>query len=113
MKFCAKFFAKEDLNNKELREAIRKMNEQIKDNGGKFTFDFSINEEGWFARCKEFDGIITGGTNKNPSQEEIMQSLIDAIKTAFHIPISKLKIKKEGLPLPTIKIVSIREFQFA
>ena len=105
-----KLFAKENLNNKELQEAIKKMNEQIKDIGGKFTFDFRIDENGWFAQCKEFDGIITGGKNKNPSEKEVMCALIDAIKTAFHIPINKLEIEEE-IPLPTIQIV--REFQFA
>jgi predicted RNase H-like HicB family nuclease len=109
-----KLFAKEcSHNNKELCEAIKKMNEQIKNNGGEFTFDFNVDEEGWFARCREFGGIMTGGRSKNPTEEEIMQSLIDAIKVAFHIPITKLEIKKEEeqCSLPTIKIV--REFQFA
>ncbi len=106
-----RFFAKECSTNKELCEAIKKMNEQIKQTGGKFTFDFGIDEEGWFARCKEFDGIVTGGTNKNPTEEEVMRSLIDAIKTAFNIPITKLEVKKEEQCMPTIKIV--REFQFA
>ena len=109
-----KLFAKECSNNdKELCEAIKKMNDQIKKNGGKFTFDFGIDSEGWFARCKEYGGIMTGGTSKNPTEEEVMQSLVDAIKTAFHIPITKLEIKKqeEQCAFPTIKI--IREVQFA
>lgn len=109
-----RFFAKEDTNNEELREALKRMNEQIRAVGVQFTFDFKIDGEGWVARCKEFDGIVTGGANKNPSQEEIMQSLIDAIKTAFHIPINKLEIKnKELQKLPIVKVVSVNEFQFA
>lgn len=105
------FFAKEKTSSEELREAFKKMDEQIKAVGGQFTFDFKVDNDGWMARCKEFDGIIAGGTNKNPPEEEIMQSLINAIKTAFHIPINKLEIKSDApLKLPTIKVV--REFQF-
>ena len=70
---------------------------------------FIIDDEGWFARCKEFDGIMTGGRNKNPSEKEITQSLIDAIKTAFHIPISKLEVEREELSLPRTKVDIIRE----
>jgi len=107
------FFAKENIiDDKELKEALKKMGKQIKSINGQFTFDFKIDGEGWVARCREFDGIITGGISNNPSQEEIMQSLIDAIKTAFHIPISKLKIQNNELHgLPKIKVV--REFQLA
>ncbi|NQU82426.1 MAG: hypothetical protein HQ539_00555 [Parcubacteria group bacterium] len=90
-------FAKENINNKELLEAIMRMNEQIKSVDGRLTFDIKIDNEGWIARCREFDGITTAGTNNNPLQEEIMQSLIDAVKTAFHIPISKLKIQNNEL----------------
>lgn len=106
-----RLFAKEYTDNKELQEALERMNKQIKAVGGQFIFDFKIDDEGWVARCREFDGIVTGGTNKNPSHKEVMQALIDAIKTAFHIPISKLEIKSNELrKLPKIKVV--REFQF-
>lgn len=106
-----RFSAKESINNKELREAFERMEKQIKAVGGQFTFAFKIDNEGWTARCKEFDGIVTGGANKNPREEEVMQSMVDAIKTAFHIPISKLEIESRELKkLPTIKVV--REIQF-
>lgn len=104
-------FAKENINDKELQEAIRRMQEQIKAVGGQFTFEFIVDDEGWVAKCKEFDGIVTGGADKNPSEEYIMQSLIDAIKTAFDIPINKLEVNRQLHQLPTIKLV--REFQFA
>ncbi len=105
------FLAREKVNSKELFEALGKMQRQINAVGGQFTFDFKIDGEGWVARCKEFDGIVTGGASKNPREEEIMQSLIDAIKTAFHIPINELEIKSEQTQkFPAIKIV--REFQF-
>ncbi|OHA73667.1 MAG: hypothetical protein A2940_01780 [Candidatus Wildermuthbacteria bacterium RIFCSPLOWO2_01_FULL_48_29] len=107
-------FAREDTNDKELREALMRMVEQIKAVGGQFTFDFKIDDQGWAARCREFDGIVTGGASKNPPEEEVMQSLIDAIKTAFHIPINRLEIKSaEAQELPMIKVVREREFQFA
>lgn len=107
------FFAPEKKDDKELKQALVRMNEQIKAAGGQFTFDFKIDDDGWVAKCKEFEGIVTGGENKNPSQEEIMSSLIDAVKTAFHIPITKLKFEKGDFPtirMPKIRIVN--DFQF-
>src|SRR3989344_3585270 len=105
------WFAKENTDNEELREALQKMENQIKAVGGQFTFDFKIDDEGWIATCKEFDGIVTGGADRNPSEEYVMQSLVDAIKTAFDIPINELEIKRQMQALPTIRVV--REFQFA
>jgi len=110
------WFAKEKINDEELKKSFDRMTEQIKPMGGKLTFNLKVDEEGWIAKCKEFDGIITGGTNKNPTQEEIRQALVDAIKTAFHIPIKKLEFRNskqqlDGLKLPTICLV--RELQFA
>lgn len=104
-----KFFAEEKTNDKESQEAIKRMIRQINKVGGRFTFDFVVDKDGWMATCREFDGIITGGTNKNPSEKEVMKSLIESIKTAFHIPIKKLEIKGDNKPLPTIIIA--REFQ--
>lgn len=106
-----RLFAKENISDKEVLIAIERMNEQLKQSGGQFTFDFKIDEEGWFAQCKEFDGIVAGGSSKNPSEKEVFQALIDAIKTAFDIPISKLEIESEAIKLPKIKVV--RELQFA
>ena len=102
--------------------AFERMRKQIEAVGGQLTFLFKIDDEGWTAKCKEFDGIVTGGISKNPLEEEVMQSLIDSIKTAFDVPINKPEIgpalrrrirqgEKEQIPtLPTIKLV--REFQF-
>lgn len=73
------------------------METQIKENDSRFTFDFKIDEEGWFAQCREYRGIMIGGRKKNPSEKEIMQALINAIKVAFHVPIDKLEIGKEEL----------------
>ncbi len=108
-----KLFVKEKITDKGLLKALKKMDTQIKAVGGRLTFNIKIENDGWTAKCKEFDGIMTGGINKNPSQEEVMKSLINATKTAFHIPISKLKIQKDELQkfpeFPKIRVV--REFQ--
>jgi hypothetical protein len=89
------------------------MEGQIESVGGQFTFSFDIDEEGWSAKCMEFEGIVTGGSSKNPSEEEVTKALINTIKTAFHIPINDLEIKGgQTHELPKIKIVREREFQF-
>lgn len=105
-----KLFAKENTNNKEVMEAIAKMKEQIKEYGGRFTFDVVMESDGWHAQCREYSGIITGGKSRDPSEQEVFESMIDAIKTAFHIPIEKLKIEEQQATMPKIEIV--REFQF-
>lgn len=102
------FINKENSNNIELQEALELMIKQIDEVGGQFTFDFKVDEEGWVAKCREFDGIVTGGSSKNPSEREIMEALTDSIKTAFHIPINGLEIKN-NISLPIISIA--REFQ--
>lgn len=105
-----RFIAQEKVDNKKLHEALKKMQAQLKTVNGQLNFLIKIDNEGWVAICKEFGGIVTGGANKNPSEKEIIKSLIDAIKTAFHIPINKLKISnKQKLEFPKINIV--RELQ--
>ena len=108
--FIKEFFAKESLSSDELHQALGRMQKQVESVGGRLTFLFKIDDEGWIARCKEFNGIVTGGETKNPSEEEVIRSLVDAIKTAFDIPVSKLEIKPEQ-KLPKIKIIREREFQ--
>lgn len=108
-----RFFAKEKMKDEETKEAFKKMAEQIEAVGGQLTFKMKTDEEGWIARCKEFPGIVTGGKNKNPSKKKIMESLIEATKTAFHVPIEKLDIKKEEKSLPRIKLINEFQFQLA
>jgi len=74
----------------EKKEYLEQMNKQIQSAGGSLTFVVQVDEEGWFAKCKEFPGIVTGGPNKNPTQNEVAKSIIDSVKTAFHIPICEL-----------------------
>ena len=105
-----RLFAREEVSNKELREAFGKMNQQIKAVGGQLTFLMKIDNEGWAVRCKEFDGIVAGGKNRNPSEEEVIQSIIDSIKTAFNVPIRKIEIREIQPELP--KITVVRELQF-
>ncbi|TSA44103.1 hypothetical protein D4R51_04500 [bacterium] len=111
MQIIKRFFARETVDSKDLHKALKRMQDQMKAVGGQFTFDFKIDNEGWVARCKEFDGIVTGGIDKNPSEKEVMKSLIDSIKTAFDVPINEIEIEeKQAIALPTIRVV--REFQF-
>lgn len=80
-------------------------------------FVMTIDEEGWFAKCEEFPGIVTGGTSTNPSEKEISSALIDSIKTAFHVPIRKQLggkgvATRQSLQMPK-KINLQRQFQLA
>ena len=105
------FFIRPNTHNRELQEAFARMNKQLKAVSGQLNFDLKIDSEGWMARCREIDGIVTGGVNKNPSKEEITQSVTDAIKTAFHIPISKLESGNKKLKkFPMIRVGEL-EFQ--
>lgn len=111
-----KFFAKEEVNNEELEKALKNMQKQIDASGGELNFILKINDDGWVAQCKEFEGIITGGPSTNPSEKEIIKSLLNAIKTAFDVPINDLssikkKDKKQNkYPNPKIKLT--REVAF-
>jgi len=64
---------------------FKKMIKQINDVGGQLTFDFKIDDEGWIIKCRQIKGIITGGKSKKPSEKKVVNQLVDAIKTAFHI----------------------------
>ncbi len=84
MFWCGK---KEIVRSQMTKEAYIRMEQEIKKVGSSLHFVLKIDNEGWFATCQEFSGIMTGGENKNPTQKEIMESIIDSIKTAFDIPI--------------------------
>ena len=105
-------FAKEKVTSEEALVAMERMNEQIKNVGGRLTFTLKIDKDGWVARCKEFDGIVTGGASKNPSEKDIVKSIIEAVKTAFDVPICKLEIREEKQESGSPRIKLIREFQF-
>ncbi|MBX2866600.1 hypothetical protein KTR10_01405 [Candidatus Kaiserbacteria bacterium] len=69
-------------------DAVYSMNETIAQAGG-LHFIVQTDEEGWSAQCQEFESIITGGQNPNPSDEEIGEHIRDAIHTAFHIEVTE------------------------
>ncbi|MCK9577807.1 MAG: hypothetical protein M0R51_18015 [Clostridia bacterium] len=50
-----------------------------------FTFQVKYHKDGWSAKCIEYDGIVTGGKDKNPSDDEVIEMMEDSIKTAFNI----------------------------
>ncbi len=77
--------------------AIEKMTHQIQQLGGMLHFTISKDEYGWSAQCNEVTGIITGGTNINPTDFEIESNIREAIFTAFHVETSTSSeiLKKE------------------
>ncbi len=58
--------------------------EQISPNGI-LHFNVDLGPGGWVAQCEEITGIITGGKNSNPSQEEIHFNIQDAVYTVFDV----------------------------
>jgi predicted RNase H-like HicB family nuclease len=71
--------------NPEMDMRVQNMILEIK-RRGKLRFTIQKNEEGWIAECEEIKGIITGGTNPHPTQEEVESQIKDAVFTAFGIP---------------------------
>lgn len=65
---------------------VRAMKTEIEKVGGKLNFIVQRYEDGWTAECNEIKGIITGGTERNPTYQEINDAIRDAIFTAFCIP---------------------------
>jgi|SRR3989344_5680851 len=61
------------------------LSKEMQERGGLLHFNTEHTTEGWSAQCLEIKGIITGGTNPNPSQEEIVSTIRDAIRVAFNI----------------------------
>lgn len=53
---------------------------------GSFHFKIERHKNGWTAECENVKGIVTGGTNPDPAQEEIDAQIKDAIFTAFGVP---------------------------
>lgn len=79
---------KEKAKNSEVKTAYKQMVEQIKQKGGALHFVIKTDQNGWAAACREFPGIVTGGDETDPSQTEIYSTIIDAVKTAFNVPIN-------------------------
>lgn len=88
------------------KEAVDRMYEQIMRVGGTLHFIVEHATDGWSAQCSEYDGIMTGGSNPNPTDEEIQLQINDAIKTAFNI---SPKIKREVIrneEAPAFKVLA-------
>lgn len=67
------------------KKAVKQMMDQINAVGGMLHFSITREEDGWSAQCDEIPGIITGGESPNPTNEEIEQSIREAIHAAFHL----------------------------
>ena len=80
------WFKRERIDNPSVQQQYARLAEEIKKVGGCLHFLLKIDSEGWYAECQEFDGIVTSGYSLKPTEKEIMESLVDAIKTAFDIP---------------------------
>jgi hypothetical protein len=66
------------------------MEEEIRKVGGLLHFTVrtqknGTEDTGWTAQCDEIEGIMTGGDNPDPSDEEIRSGIRQAIHTAFDI----------------------------
>jgi len=86
------------------RVTLNRINREILKRGGLLHFRVEQNASGWMAQCQEIKGIITGGENANPSQEEIVFNLRDAIRVAFNAP---TKMSMVGLPIGLTMTVGV------
>jgi len=84
-------------NDKPERASVERMAEQISKLDDVMHFTILKTEDGWSAQCDEFPGIITGGSNPDPSQEEVEKQIRDSIHVAFDISYATLgnKVLKE------------------
>ena len=101
---------REKVVNKEEKEAHKKMEEQLKSFKEGLHFKMVVDKNGWFAQCVEIPEIITGGDEADPTQTVIIHSTINAIKTAFDVPITELS---ERSPYSYPKITIQQDFQLA
>ncbi len=103
---------KEKIKGEQNQESLNRMNKQLRSVGGTLNFTVKTDKEGWFAICKEFPAIVTGGKDLNPTEDDMSLSIIDSVKTAFHVPINNLeKEKKSKQPsIKTIKQERIMQF---
>ncbi len=65
---------------------VKAMKAAIEKVGGRLNFIVQRHEDGWTAECQEIKGIITGGTERDPTDQKINYNIKDAIFTAFGIP---------------------------
>ncbi|MCX6739048.1 MAG: hypothetical protein NT098_03275 [Candidatus Parcubacteria bacterium] len=77
-------------------KAKEKYHKKIEEIGNIPHFVITKDIDGWFAQCQEVEAIITGGTNPNPTNEEIEEKVKEVLLTAFNI--SGKVTKKEEVP---------------
>lgn len=65
--------------------ATESMNEEIRKVGGLLHFTIQSDASGWHAECVEIDGLITGGKNSHPTEDEVQANIRETIHTAFNI----------------------------
>ena len=87
----------------ESKEEVNNAMGQIKDLGGVLLFNIEKFSDGWSAQCKQVPGIITGGTNPEPTESEMEFQIRDAIHSALNLrtklPYETLKVKTEIMEL--------------
>lgn len=65
---------------------VQAMKAEIEKVGGRLNFTVQRHENGWTAECKEIKGVVSGGTERNPTEQEINNTIRDAVFTTFGIP---------------------------
>lgn len=96
-----------------VQDDIERMNAQIEEVGrdGMLHFIITTNKDGWLAQCEEISGIITGGKNSNPTQEEINLNIRDAVYSTFNVkPVSKVHVSR-GLKTTLSDVVDMTKIR--
>jgi len=106
---------REKVEGEKTHDAYDNMRAEISKKGGNLSFNVILDEQGWFAECNEFPAIITGGDTPKPTDEEINRSIIEAVKTTFHLPIQELNFEgiESKLKFTTITTKQERCVSFA
>ena len=72
-------------HNQEADKGVEALRKAIGEAGGNLYFEVTISPEGWVGQCKEFPAIVTGSSEVDPSDSEIMTCVLDALRAAFNI----------------------------
>ncbi len=97
-------FGKEKIRDEASKTAYKLMKEAIAGKGGRLNFSISINSEGWVAQCKEFPEIIAGGNQVNPTDDVIVSTTNEAVKTAFHINAGGEELKSSEVKIKELQL---------
>ena len=69
-----------------------RVGEEIKKLGG-LTFSVHISKEGWFAQCRQIDGLVAANTNPTPTNAEVESEIRQAIISAFNVQMMESPIE--------------------